>query len=183
MSILIFFPILVLGLQDEPTYVNEELKISVTVPGEDFEVKSYEQPSKGELWGWTSTLFEFRNPELLLHGILLYSKAAMRAERYADWRERQWKQHNKDVKRVNEREIEGKQGTWLVREWWLETEDNEFHYVHLFINDGRNNIEFLLWSPDAVWEDNQELAWKILDSFQYGDATLEKKAEPETPRP
>lgn len=174
MSILILLPFLVIGMpaQEENTYSNDDLQIRLALPGEGFETKSYDLPGKGDLWGWTGTIYEFRHPDLLLHGILLYSKAAMRVQRYADWRERQWKLHNKQVKRLDQREVQGKKGTWLVREFWVETQDNEFHYHHVFINDGRHNFELIVWSPDAVWEENKESAMKIVESLAYGEAAV-----------
>lgn len=151
-------------------YENQRYHIRVRAPGDGFEMRRYETPSQGEWFGWADCLLEMRNAETRVSALLLYSEAAFKAERLADERELLWKKNNRSVIRTAEKKLaERKPGTWLLREFLIEAEANDFRYLHLFIAKGKHDYELVIWCPDAVFEDERETMYRSVDLVEYGE--------------
>lgn len=146
--------------------------LTFKLPSDDYELKSYEKPQKGEKWGWTDTIAEIwskDSAEDLMQGILFYSTAAWTNEKYANWRLEQWKTNNKNVKELDRKERESKYGKILLTKIRLDYQDNGWFYCHLFIQKGKHNLELMLWCPETVQEDSEKQMMKVVASVVYAE--------------
>jgi hypothetical protein len=157
----------------DKVYENKDLPLRLRVPDKKSTVRDKDFEGK-----WEGTICEFQYDEGWVGGRVLKFDSAMRVEKYADWRERQWKEANKDCRRISEKKLEGKKhGSWLQRELVVETKaGDEFRYVHVFIAKGKVNVDVMIWCQDTVWDEYKDVMLKIAASVEYGEL-----AAPEAP--
>ncbi len=183
--LLFAFPTLsVVSAQEEGAYQNDGLQIRLAVPATDYELRS--DPATF-IFQWKGALCEISSKDAMVGGVLLHFPAAMKAEKYARWREKSWMTSPsvKKYVRVAEKKWERPVGSWLVLEHRMEYEDYDYHYLTLHLAHKRHNFELVLWVSDMIWEEYRAALYGILKSVQYGlPPALEKTGpEKETPVP
>ncbi len=164
----VFVSISPVQAQEEGLYRNEERKIQFTVPASDYDLRSDPATFRFQ---WKGALCEISSRDSMVGGVLLYFPAAMKAQKYAQWREKSWKSspHVKKYDRVNDTLWKKKTGEWLVVEHQMEYEDYDYHYLTLHLAHKRHNFELVLWVSDTIWDDYREGLYGILKSVRYGD--------------
>jgi hypothetical protein len=167
--------------QEEGLYRNEERKIQFTVPASDYDLRSDPATFRFQ---WKGALCEISSRDSMVGGVLLYFPAAMKAQKYAQWREKSWKSspHVKKYDRVHDTLWKKKTGEWLVVEHQMEYEDYDYHYLTLHLAHKRHNFELVLWVSDTIWDDYREALYGILKSVRYGDLPA-PAPKAETPAP
>ena len=153
--------------QEESLYRNEDLQIQLSVSPEEYELRS--DPASFA-FGWKGALCEVSSKDSMVGGVLLHFPAAMKAQKYVQWREKSWKASPsvKTFDRVAETEWKKEIGYWLIVEHVMEYEDYDYHYLTLYLAHKRHNFELVLWVSDTIWAEYKEVLYGILKSVEYG---------------
>lgn len=147
-------------------YLHRELEIRVAVP-RDWTLRTKEFK---EGWG-AGTLVEFANPDGSLRGALVHEEASQKVERYAETVHKSLEglKGLRALKKVREEKLARTTGTWLLREYEADLEDNDYRRVHVFINRGKHNFHFVQCGPEARWEELKAAATRNIDALVYGE--------------
>lgn len=150
-------------------YTNRTLGVRFTTPESRYIFRTKEFQ-----YGWAGTILEFRSTDGAIGGMLIHGTQKMKAAEYADSRESGMKKNNPKYRRLSERRLDRARGDWLVREHYNEYGDNQLRLLSLYVADGQNNFELLLWSSEAHWEERREEMTAILESFTLEGAVALK---------
>ncbi|MBI2900315.1 MAG: zinc ribbon domain-containing protein [Planctomycetes bacterium] len=151
--------------RDTSSFHQPDLGIRLSVPPETYGIRTADFKHK-----WAGTQCEIDGKDGQVGGVVTYYVWGATAGAFADWREESWKttQGVKSVRRVKEdRKIRRPYGDWIRREYIVEYEDNEWHYLEVFVGRGSRNIELALWAPEAVFEEVRDDLYKISDTLDY----------------
>ena len=171
-----------LHAQEEGVYRNEDLQILFSIPVNEYELRT--DPASFT-FQWKGALCEVSSKDSMVGGVLLHFPAAMKAQKYAQWREKSWKSSPsvKSFDRVSETEWERDTGNWLILEHVMEYEDYDYHYLTLHIAHKRHNFEFVFWVSDTIWVEYKKTLYDILKGVKYGGLPAKVIPAEEVPVP
>ena len=108
-----FTSLTTLYAQEESLYRNEDLQIQLSVSPEEYDLRS--DPASFT-FGWKGALCEVSSKDSMVGGVLLHFPAAMKAQKYVQWREKSWKASPsvKTFDRVAETEWKKEIGYWII---------------------------------------------------------------------
>jgi hypothetical protein len=166
---------LLLILQDPQTFHDKRLGVRLSVP------RGFELRTSGFKLNWFGTLCEIASADGRVSGVLYHSTAGWNVGSFAAWREKSLRDAPGTVSlRVTRDEaLRRGPGDWRVRELRMGFSRTDFHYLDLYVAKGRHNIELVLWTSEAEWEDCRDAMGKIHSFLEVKDAwACPKCAEP-----
>lgn len=156
-------------------YTHKEREIRFTIP------KDWSLRQKDFQWGWgAGTLTEFVSKDQAIGGVLFYEPQAMKVERYADAVEKAVSKLEgmKTYKKVKDEKVEGKKnGAWLIREYEMDYNGNDYRRVNVFINRGQHNFNFAQWCYETQWDECKAKIYKNIETLTLGDLPEAKPAD------
>lgn len=171
-----------LHAQEDGVYRNEDLQILFSIPTDEYELRT--DPASFA-FQWKGALCEVSSKDSMVGGVLLHFPAAMKAQKYAQWREKSWTSSPsvKSFERVAETKWEKDTGNWLILEHVMEYEDYDYHYLTLHLAHKRHNFEFVFWVSDTIWVEYKETLYSILKGVKYGGLPEKESPVEEEPVP